>query len=340
MKPRRASNASTTMHSPASVMSWRLAVDILHGSACNITCPVEVRPSTPQLKARRRRSSQGLYTLCNASGLLSGYGGRPCRVVSIGIGENWHFEDWLALSGCSIDAFDPTTRLQVKHAAHVTNRRRRGATYAGMRFHFAGLAGDTNNSLCHLKTVGDVPCHAFPAAVAALKEHGQTAAASYVRSNQQFRRLAVRTSFKYGLIAGEALLPLGALFRMASIPETSRVSVLKIDCEGCEWDAFAELEQTSPRLLGRVDQVVIELHLRVQFQLNGMDQLVRLLRHLLIDHGFRTISSGPSPGFDGVLSHTQAPDELTAASFETDKQVAVELSLMRPQPLPVRGLHC
>ena len=55
-----------------------------------------------------------------------------------------------------------------------------------------------------------------------------------------------------------------------------------------------------------------------------------MLRHLYDDHGFRVFKATPSPGFPGVLSHSKAPDDLTAAGFETDKYVAVELTMIRP----------
>ena len=143
--------------------------------------------------------------------------------------------------------------------------------------------------------------------------------------------MAVQTTFaKYGDIAGDRLYPLDVLLRKASVPESARINVLKIDCEGCEWDAFDHLVRVSPQLLARVEQLVLELHLRVQFMLTGMAQLERLLRHLYLDHGFRVFRSEPSSGFVGALSHTQAPADLIASGFETTRWVAVELSLMRP----------
>ena len=118
---------------------------------------------------------------------------------------------------------------------------------------------------------------------------------------------------------------------MASISDSDRVDVLKIDCEGCEWDAFADLARAHPQLLARVDQIVLELHMRVQFQFKSMDQLERLFRHLFIEHGFRVFNAAPSSGFVGALRHSVAPPDLAAAGFDTNRWVAVELSLMRPR---------
>lgn len=39
----------------------------------------------------------------------------------------------------------------------------------------------------------------------------------------------------------------------------SRIDLLKIDCEGCEWDVFADLAASNA--LDNIDQVVVELHL-------------------------------------------------------------------------------
>ena len=100
----------------------------------------------------------------------------------------------------------------------------------------------------------------------------------------------------------------------------------------CEWDAFSDMIKSDPRLLERVDQLVLELHLRSQLQMPGMPSLASLMRHILVDHGFRVFSSRAHKGFRGALTHTQAPRDLTAAGFNTKKYMAVELSFMRPSP--------
>ena len=261
---------------------------------------------------------------------------RPCHAVSIGIGEDWFFEKWLAREiGCRVDAFDPTIRLAQKHKAYAATAAKRGQS---IHFHFAGLGAHRNNSMCKIKDVGYVPCHEFAkvrerhqlefaktrerhlAARLRGKDHGKEG---------QGRRLAVRTWFQYyGTIAGDRLWPLDTLLRMGDAGE--RIDVLKIDCEGCEWDAFSDLMRRRPRLLARVDQIVLELHLRVQFHLESMDQLDRLFRHLFLDHGFRVFRAEPSAGVHKALSHTQPPRDLAASGFETDRWLAVELSLVRP----------
>ena len=297
----------------------RAVVASLYGRGrYSTTCNALVQPSKPRQDHSR---PDGGYTLCNATGTLCGSSSGRARnnVISIGIGEDWYFEEWLARAGCVVHAFDPTIRLRSKHENHVNYN------IFGKRlfFHFAGLGADRNSSLCKVKHFGNVPCHEFAAAYA----RSQQVKSKPVKSG---RRLAMRTSFKYGTIAGDRLLPLGELLRTASLADDEQVEVLKIDCEGCEWEAFDHIRQSSPRLLERVNQIVLELHLRTQFGLLSFGHLERMLRHLYDDHGFRVFKATPSPGFPGVLSHSKAPDDLTAAGFETDKYVAVELTMIRP----------
>lgn len=53
--------------------------------------------------------------------------------------------------------------------------------------------------------------------------------------------------------------PLRTLGLLAARVGARRISLLKIDCEGCEWEAFRQLHKEG--FLARVDQLLIELHL-------------------------------------------------------------------------------
>tara|TARA_B110001452_G_scaffold32018_1_gene24992 strand:- start:461 stop:1567 length:1107 start_codon:yes stop_codon:yes gene_type:complete len=53
-----------------------------------------------------------------------------CLAVSIGIGNEWGFEDGLADMGCTVHAFDPTPQLLLKHQRHTADPNNRG------RIHF------------------------------------------------------------------------------------------------------------------------------------------------------------------------------------------------------------
>lgn len=43
-----------------------------------------------------------------------------------------------------------------------------------------------------------------------------------------------------------------------------RITVLKVDCEGCEWDAFHHVATQAPSLIDNIDAIYIELHLALQ----------------------------------------------------------------------------
>jgi FkbM family methyltransferase len=97
----------------------------------------------------------------------------------------------------------------------------------------------------------------------------------------------------------------------------THVDVLKIDCEGCEWAVFAALAAEHSELLGRVGQLLIEVHappptgsmssaarpypFRIQ-------QLERFVEHVFGRHGFAVASRHLNPwnlfwntSFDGLL---------------------------------------
>jgi len=58
-----------------------------------------------------------------------------CRVVSIGLGGEFEFEDEMTKLGCEVHAFDPTVELQATHAKHAREN--------GWTFHPIGLAGSS-----------------------------------------------------------------------------------------------------------------------------------------------------------------------------------------------------
>ena len=101
-----------------------------------------------------------------------------------------------------------------------------------------------------------------------------------------------------------------------------RINVLKIDCEGCEWKEFAYLASRQPRLLERVDELQLELHLTPS--LHGLSgaaaaRLVpRFFQHVMLEHGFRlhyALMPHFKPESEPVLpGEGVVPKELTAVA--------------------------
>ena len=92
----------------------------------------------------------------------------------------------------------------------------------------------------------------------------------------------------YGSIGLERLRPLDHLMGLARAGRERRaIDVLKIDCEGCEWQAFNDMEKRTPDLLASVQYLLIELHMTPRYGLVEAAQLNVLMGHLIDRHGFR-----------------------------------------------------
>jgi len=79
-------------------------------------------------------------------------------------------------------------------------------------------------------------------------------------TNNRMKIIQKSHSF-YGTLNFSTLVPLDEILRR-SYGANGELELLKIDCEGCEWDAFEDLATRAPQALARVNQVIIELHLR------------------------------------------------------------------------------
>ena len=150
--------------------------------------------------------------------------------------------------------------------------------------------------------------HAFDPTVVLLKKHQRQFATinNETRNGRlHFHNLglgastAMKTSYNKQKSTGHDLSRVVQLDEMmATYAGRRRVDVLKIDCEGGEYEAFDYLVASAPRLLCSVTQLNIELHTSYKSQkLVNATQLTRLLRHVWIDHGFRVVKAASNPGW-------------------------------------------
>lgn len=92
----------------------------------------------------------------------------------------------------------------------------------------------------------------------------------------------------YGAVSASRMMPLDAILALARAGrERQAIDVLKIDCEGCEWAALADVARRAPSLLASVQHLLIELHLTPRYGLRSAEPLNALMGHLVDANGFR-----------------------------------------------------
>lgn len=167
-----------------------------------------------------------------------------------------------------------------------------------------GIGNDWSYESLVLKRGCEV--HAFDPTKSLYSKHNQTAA----RMRERFPKLhfhyvglgsslELNSAYNKHQSTGSDLSKVVHLDEMvATYVPNRRINVLKIDCEGCEYEAFDFVAMYSPRLLCNVSQVNIELHYSYKFhKLKHGSQLTSLLSHLWIDHGFRVFKASANTGW-------------------------------------------
>lgn len=86
------------------------------------------------------------------------------------------------------------------------------------------------------------------------------------------------------------------------------VTVLKVDCEGCEWEELLHLVTNAPTTFCRVSNALqFEVHFTENFKLHNASLALLLFEHIMVDHGFRVF---PHVGVNGAGTKWNFPPGL------------------------------
>jgi len=105
------------------------------------------------------------------------------------------------------------------------------------------------------------------------------------------------THFKFGSVGN----------RVKTFKETmqklnhDKVHVIKIDCEGCEWEMFHHIATQSPKTLSDTHVILVEMHFARHLQMNSVQALgytASFFWHVILNHGFRVWYVGFNDGWD------------------------------------------
>lgn len=141
-------------------------------------------------------------------------------------------------------------------------------------------------------------------------------------------RNSQRGTTKYGLLSGE-------LHSLTNLRNTlnhthRRINIMKIDCEGCEWDAFWEMSRFDTHALDDVEMLLIEVHpVRERMLRTDADlrKFVAVWEYLLEQQGFRFFFHRPNAG---ARHPTWTLHKHMSATGALRKVCCFELGLVKP----------
>ena len=142
------------------------------------------------------------------------------------------------------------------------------------------------------------------------KHHAKGVTFHYMGLGARGGRAGALRTGGYGGLGGE-VLALDDLARRIGHDISARpIRLLKIDCEGCEWEAFVDVAERAPHVLEHVCTLVLEIHVTRSLQMNSTADLKRFAtfwRLYVVEAGFRFwfLHTNPGAAFD-----REVPNEL------------------------------